>query len=87
MPFTGPITDCRRAMTDPHWNSIEPEGPDEILALEYLGYGIRLQPTPLEWMAVVTRPNQRPGVVLAADREAALIKAQKWIAVQAKSLG
>lgn len=72
-------------MTDPHPNSIEPERPDETLALEYLGYTIRLQPTPLEWMAVVTRPNQRPGIVLAADRAAALIKARDWIAVQTKS--
>ena len=74
-------------MTDPHPNSIEPERPDETLALEYLGYSIRLQPTPLDWMAVVTRPNQQPGIVLAADREAALIKAQDWIVVQAKSQG
>ena len=36
-------------------------------------------------MAVVTRPNQRPGIVLAAERAAALIKARDWIAVQTKS--
>ena len=69
-------------MTDPHPHSINPEVPDEALALDYLGYSIRLQPTPLEWIAVVTRPNQRPGIVLAADREAALIKARDWIAGQ-----
>lgn len=74
-------------MTDPHLQPIEPKVPGEALALEYLGYSIRLQPTPLEWMAVISQPNQRPGIVLAADREAALIKAQDWIAVQSKSQG
>jgi hypothetical protein len=38
-------------------------------------------------MGVITQPNQRPGIVLAADREAVLIKAQDWIAVQTKSQG
>ncbi|WP_246742605.1 hypothetical protein [Microvirga splendida] len=74
-------------MTDPHPYPTDPEMLDEALALEYLGYTIRLQPTLLEWMAVITQPNQRPGIVLAADREATLIKAQDWIAVQAKSQG
>jgi hypothetical protein len=74
-------------MTDPHPYPTDPEMPDELFMLEYPGYSIRLQPTPLEWMAVITRPNQRPGIVLAADCEAALIKAQDWIAVQAKSQG
>jgi hypothetical protein len=61
--------------------------PDEALAREYLDFSIRLQPTPQEWMAVITPPNQRPGIDLAADREAALIKARNWIAVQTKSQG
>ncbi|MBM1175390.1 hypothetical protein JQC81_31400 [Microvirga arabica] len=61
--------------------------PDEALALKYLGYSIRLQPTPLEWMAMITQPNQRCGIVLAPDREAALSKARDWIAVQSKSQG
>jgi hypothetical protein len=74
-------------MTDPHPYRTYPEMPDELFVLEYLGYTIRLQPTPLEWMAVITRPNQRRGIVLAADHETALIKAQDWIAVQAKSQG
>jgi hypothetical protein len=74
-------------MTDPHPYPIDPEVPDEALALDYLGYSIRLQPTPLEWMAVITQPNQRPGIVLAADREAALIKARDWIAGQTKAQG
>jgi hypothetical protein len=74
-------------MTDPHPHPIDPEVPDEALALEYLGYSIRLQPTPLEWIAVITQPNQRPGIVLAADRKAALIKARDWIAIQSKSQG
>jgi hypothetical protein len=74
-------------MTDPHPSPINSKMPDEALALEYLGYSIRLQPTPLEWMAVITQPNQRPGIVLAANREGALIKARDWIAVQTKSQG
>jgi hypothetical protein len=74
-------------MTDPHPYPTDPEMADELFMLEYLGYTIRLQSTPLEWIAVITQPNQRPGIVLAADREAALIKAQNWIAVQANSLG
>jgi hypothetical protein len=36
---------------------------------------------------VITQPNQRPGIVLAADRKAALIKARDWIAIQSKSQG
>ncbi|MFD2227788.1 hypothetical protein ACFSM9_29295, partial [Microvirga arabica] len=60
-------------MTDPRPYPTDPEMPDELLRLEYLGYTIRLQLTPLEWMAVISQPNQRPGIVLAADREAALI--------------
>jgi hypothetical protein len=74
-------------MTDPHPCPIDSEVPDEALTLDYLGYSIRLQPTPLEWMAVITQPNKRPGVVLAADREAALNKARDWIAGQANAQG
>ena len=74
-------------MTDPHPSPLDSEVPDEALALEYLGYCIRLQPTALEWMAVITQPNQRPGIVLAADREAALVKAREWIAGQTNAQG
>ena len=74
-------------MTDPHPYPIDSEVPDEALALDYLGYSIRLQPTPLEWMAVVTRPNQRPAIVLAPDREAALNKAWDWVAGQTNAQG
>jgi hypothetical protein len=70
-------------MTDPHPHPIDPEVPDKTLTLEYLGYSIRLQPTPLEWMTVITQPNQRPGIVLAADREAA----RDWIAGQSNAQG
>jgi hypothetical protein len=74
-------------MTDPHPSPINSKVPDEALALDYLGYNIRLQPTALEWMAVITQPNQRPGIVLAADREAALVKAREWIAGQTNAQG
>jgi hypothetical protein len=74
-------------MTDPHSYPIDPEVPNEALALVFLGYSIRLQPTPLEWMAVITQPNQRPGIILVADREAALINARDWNAGQTKAQG
>jgi hypothetical protein len=38
-------------------------------------------------MAVITQPNQRPGIILVADREAALIKARDRIAGQTKAQG
>jgi len=38
----------------------------------------------MEWMAVITRLNHQTGIVLAADREAVLVKAREWIAVHSK---
>jgi len=65
-------------MTDPH------SLPD-IELVEHSGYQIRLNPSGLEWMAIVARPKQRSTLIMAADREAALAKAFKWIDLQLAS--
>lgn len=48
-------------------------------ATEYLGFMILLRRTELEWMAVISGPQQQPSIVLAADRETVLAKARQWI--------
>ena len=53
--------------------------------IEIHGYTVHLQQTTLEWMAVITPPEERPTIVLAADREAVLAKAHQWIAGRAAS--
>ncbi|MBJ6128160.1 hypothetical protein [Microvirga splendida] len=65
-------------MTDPH------SLPDTEL-VEHQGYQIRLSPSGLEWLAFVARPKQRPTLILAPDREAALAKAYEWIEGQRTS--
>jgi hypothetical protein len=47
--------------------------------VEHNGYEIRLSPSGLEWLAFVARPKQRPTLILALNREAALAKAYQWI--------
>jgi hypothetical protein len=64
-------------MTDPHLL------PDTEL-VEHNGYQIRLSPSGLEWLAFVALPKQRPTLILAPDREAALVKACAWIDMQLK---
>ena len=59
-------------MTDPH------QLPDTDL-VEHNGYHIRLSPSGLEWLAFVARPKQRPILIMAPNREAALAKAYEWI--------
>ena len=65
-------------MTDPH------PLPDTEL-MEHNGYQIRLSPSGPEWLAFVARPKQRPTLILAPDREAALAKAYEWIDQQRAS--
>ncbi|QRM32980.1 hypothetical protein [Microvirga sp. VF16] len=65
-------------MTDPHHRP----APD---LLEHNGYQIRLSPSGLDWMAFVALPRQRPTLILAPDREAALAKAYEWIKEQDRS--
>jgi hypothetical protein len=38
-----------------------------------------LSPSGLEWLAVVAQPKQRPTLIMASDRNAALAKAYEWI--------
>jgi hypothetical protein len=59
-------------MTDPH------HLPDPEL-VEHDGYQIRLIRSGLEWLAFVALPKQRPTLIMAPDREAALAKAHEWI--------
>ncbi|WP_404294766.1 hypothetical protein ACD578_26125 (plasmid) [Microvirga sp. RSM25] len=51
----------------------------EAEVLEHRGYQIRLSPTGLEWMAFVALPKQRPTLIMALDRDAAIAKAYEWI--------
>ncbi len=65
-------------MTDPH------PLPDTEL-VEHSGYQIRLSPSGPEWLAFVALPKQRPTLIMAPDREAALAKAYEWIEGQRTS--
>jgi hypothetical protein len=65
-------------MTDPHH-------PPDTELVEHNGYQIRLSPSGLEWLAFVALPKQRPTLIMAADREAALAKAYEWIDEQNRS--
>ena len=65
-------------MTNPH-HSPDPE------LVEHKGYQIRLSPSGLEWLAFVARPKQRPTLIMAPSREAALAKAYEWSELQLKS--
>jgi hypothetical protein len=65
-------------MTDPH------PRPDTEL-VEHNGYQIRLSPSGLEWLAFVALPRQRPTLIMASDRAAALAKAYECIDLQLAS--
>lgn len=65
-------------MTDPH------PLPESDL-VEHHGYQIRLSQSGLDWMAFVALPKQRPTLIMAPDREAALVKAYEWIQAQLAS--
>ncbi|MBM6584304.1 hypothetical protein ILT44_29345 [Microvirga sp. BT689] len=65
-------------MTDPH------HLPDTEL-VEHKGYQIRLSPSGPEWLAFVALPRQRPTLIMAPDRAAALAKAYEWIDLQLAS--
>ncbi len=51
----------------------------EAEVLEHRGYRIHLSPSHLEWVAFVTPPKQRPTLIMALDRDAAIAKAYEWI--------
>ncbi|WP_414476386.1 hypothetical protein [Microvirga sp. M2] len=59
-------------MTDPY------PRPDTEL-VEHNGYQIRFSPSGLEWLAFAALPKQRPTLILAPGRDAALAKAYEWI--------
>ena len=65
-------------MTDPHH-------PPDTELVEYKSYQIRLSPSGLEWLAFVALPKQRPTLIMAPDRAAALAKAYEWIDLQLTS--
>jgi hypothetical protein len=67
-------------MTDPYCHHSASEPIESEHTFDYSGYTICLRQTGFEWMAVITRPAERPGIVLAADQEAVLAKAHQWIA-------
>lgn len=58
---------------------------ESVERLELNGYEIRLTHAGLEWIAAVALSKQRPTLIMAPDREAALAKAREWIALQLKS--
>ncbi len=55
--------------------------PDTEL-VEHKSYQIRLSPNGLAWLAFVALPEQRPTLIMAPDRDAALTKAYEWIELQ-----
>lgn len=57
----------------------------EAELLEHRGYQIRLTHAGLEWIAAVALPKQRPTLIMAPDREAAIAKARECIELQTKS--
>ena len=65
-------------MTDPR----HLQDPDLV---EHKGYQIHLSPSGLDWLAFVALPKQRPTLIMAPDREAALVKAYEWIEAQLAS--
>jgi hypothetical protein len=58
--------------------------PDTEL-VEHSGYQIRLSPSGPEWLAFVAPRKQRPTLIMAPDRAAALAKAYEWIDLQLAS--
>jgi hypothetical protein len=63
----------------------DPQNLPDTEFIEHQGHQIRLSPSGLEWLAFVARPKQRPTLILAPDREAALAKAYEWIEGQRAS--
>jgi hypothetical protein len=67
-------------MTDLHHPGHDASIPQVI---EIHGYTVHLQQTALEWMAVITPPQERPSIILAADQETVLAKVRQWIEAHA----
>jgi hypothetical protein len=56
--------------------------PQQTEILEHHGYQICLTHAGLEWIAAVALPKQRPTLIMAPDREAAIARAYEWIELQ-----
>jgi hypothetical protein len=65
-------------MTDPHHLP-------NTKRVEHNGCQNHLSPSGLEWLAVVAQPKQRPTLIMASDRSAALANAYGWIDQQRAS--
>jgi hypothetical protein len=53
--------------------------PYDVEPLDHHGFEIRLARTELEWVATVAQPQQRPTLIVAADRDSVIAKAHEWI--------
>jgi hypothetical protein len=69
------------------WNArmTEASTVQEAEVLEHRGYQIRLTHAALEWIAAVALPEQRPTLIMAPDRNAAIAKAYEWVNLQLAS--
>ncbi|MBQ0821255.1 hypothetical protein KBI52_13700 [Microvirga sp. HBU67558] len=57
----------------------DPSPSQEADLVDHHGYRIRLSPSSLDWMALVTRPDHKPTLIMAPERETVLAKAREWI--------
>jgi hypothetical protein len=67
-------------MTDLHHPNHETSIPQVI---EIRGYTVYLRQAALDWMAMITPPRGRSGIVLAEDQETVLAKGRQWIEAHA----
>ncbi|EIM30956.1 hypothetical protein [Microvirga lotononidis] len=47
--------------------------------VDHHGYRIRLSPSGLDWITLVSWPDRQPTLIMAPERETALVKAREWI--------
>jgi hypothetical protein len=57
----------------------DPSPSQDADLVDHHGYRIRLSQSDLDWMALVTRPDQKPTLIIAPERETVLAKAREWI--------
>jgi hypothetical protein len=57
----------------------DPSPSQDADLVDHHGYRIRLSPSGLDWMALVTRPDRQPTLIMAPQRETVLAKACEWI--------
>jgi len=61
--------------------------PQAAEVLAHRGYQIRLTQAGFEWITAVALPWQRPTLIVASEREAAITKAKDWIYLRPTSDG